>query len=146
MRECPQNSSSTRASASSSSCARQATSWSPRHRQHIEYGVANLGVRLIVIMGHESCGAVNAGLTIPDGQSTGSPNLDALVSAISCWTPGTWSSGPRRGSSPPRPCPEHTLGHRVLHAVSGLKHVNAPLILERSCPIPSHGSAGAPWP
>lgn len=48
----------------------------------IEYGVANLGVRLIVIMGHESCGAVKAGLSIPDGQSTGFPNLDALVSSV----------------------------------------------------------------
>ncbi len=48
----------------------------------IEYGVANLGVRLIVIMGHESCGAVKVGLATPDGQSTGSPNLDALVSSV----------------------------------------------------------------
>ncbi|RKH09528.1 carbonic anhydrase [Corallococcus sp. CA053C] len=48
----------------------------------IEYGVAHLGVRLIVIMGHESCGAVKTGLAIPDGQSAGSPNLDALVSSV----------------------------------------------------------------
>lgn len=38
----------------------------------IEYAVGHLGAKLIVVLGHERCGAVSAG----------SPNLDALVAAI----------------------------------------------------------------
>jgi carbonic anhydrase len=49
----------------------------------IEYAVEHLGSRLIVVMGHTSCGAVKAALTVPAGQSAGSPHLDALVSGIS---------------------------------------------------------------
>lgn len=48
----------------------------------IEYAVEHLGTRLIVVMGHESCGAVKAALTTPRGQSAGSPDLDILVSTI----------------------------------------------------------------
>ncbi len=48
----------------------------------IEYAVEHLGARLIVVMGHESCGAVKAALTTPMGKSAGSPDLDALVSTI----------------------------------------------------------------
>lgn len=48
----------------------------------IEYAVAHLGTRLIVIMGHESCGAVGAALSTPTGQSAGSVDLDRLVAKI----------------------------------------------------------------
>ena len=48
----------------------------------IEYAVEHLGANLIVVMGHESCGAVKAALTTPRGQSAGSPDLDILVSTI----------------------------------------------------------------
>ena len=44
----------------------------------IEYAVANLGVKLIVVMGHESCGAVSAAI---NGGDAG-PNLNQLVSLI----------------------------------------------------------------
>jgi len=44
----------------------------------IEYAVANLDVKLIVVMGHESCGAVMAALK---GGDSG-PNLNHLVSLI----------------------------------------------------------------
>lgn len=44
----------------------------------IEYAVANLGVKLIVIMGHGSCGAVAAAI---DGGDAG-PNLNQLVALI----------------------------------------------------------------
>ena len=44
----------------------------------IEYAVANLGVNLIVVMGHENCGAVTAALKGGDA----GPNLNHLVSLI----------------------------------------------------------------
>jgi carbonic anhydrase len=48
----------------------------------IEYAAEHLGSRLIVVMGHESCGAVKAALSTAYGQSTGSYDLDSLISSI----------------------------------------------------------------
>lgn len=48
----------------------------------IEYALEHLGSRLIVVMGHESCGAVKAALTTPVGKSAGSVDLDRLVAKI----------------------------------------------------------------
>ncbi len=48
----------------------------------IEYAVEHLGARALVVMGHESCGAVKAALDTPVGKSAGSFDLDNLVSAI----------------------------------------------------------------
>ena len=47
----------------------------------LEYAVEHLHVPLIVVMGHEMCGAVKATLETPVGQSLG-PNLDYLVKSI----------------------------------------------------------------
>jgi carbonic anhydrase len=44
----------------------------------IEYAIANLGVNLVVVLGHESCGAVAAAI---DGGDAG-PNLNKLISLI----------------------------------------------------------------
>jgi carbonic anhydrase len=48
----------------------------------IEYAVEHLGARLVVILGHESCGAVKAAISTPLGQSAGSPDLDSLISTL----------------------------------------------------------------
>lgn len=48
----------------------------------LEYAVEHLGPRLLVVMGHTSCGAVAAALAAKDGESAGSPSLDQLVSDI----------------------------------------------------------------
>lgn len=48
----------------------------------IEYALEHLGPRLIVVLGHESCGAVKAALTTPAGRSAGSVDLDRLVAKI----------------------------------------------------------------
>ena len=48
----------------------------------IEYAVEHLHAKLIVVMGHESCGAVKAAIDTPPGKSTGSPNIDSIVAAI----------------------------------------------------------------
>ncbi len=48
----------------------------------MEYAIEHLGSRLIVVMGHSSCGAVKAALATPPGSSAGSENLDTLVGMI----------------------------------------------------------------
>jgi carbonic anhydrase len=54
----------------------------PATMASIEYAVEHLGTRLIVVMGHDSCGAVKAALSTPPGASAGSKDLDLLVAAI----------------------------------------------------------------
>lgn len=48
----------------------------------IEYAVSHLGSNLIVVMGHESCGAVKAALSSLQGADMGSPALNALVADL----------------------------------------------------------------
>ncbi|MBM3383370.1 MAG: carbonic anhydrase [Betaproteobacteria bacterium] len=48
----------------------------------IEYALEHLGARLIVVLGHESCGVVKKALTTPVGKSAGSVDLDRLVAKI----------------------------------------------------------------
>lgn len=48
----------------------------------IEYAVMHLGSRVLVVMGHSSCGAVNAALQTLDGADVGSPALNNLVKSI----------------------------------------------------------------
>lgn len=50
----------------------------------LEYGAEHLHIPLLVVMGHESCGAVQAA-TASKGESLG-PNLDYLVKAIRAGT------------------------------------------------------------
>jgi carbonic anhydrase len=45
----------------------------------IEYAVSHLGSNLIIVMGHESCGAVKAALATLKGGDAGSPSLNKLV-------------------------------------------------------------------
>lgn len=55
---------------------------SPQAIASIEFAVAKLGSKLIVVLGHTSCGAVKAAVDTMDGSSAGSPNLDQLVADI----------------------------------------------------------------
>jgi carbonic anhydrase len=48
----------------------------------IEYGAEHLHAPLLVVMGHESCGAVKTAVSTPAGAPSMGPNLDALVGAI----------------------------------------------------------------
>lgn len=48
----------------------------------IEYAVSHLGSNLIVVMGHESCGAVKAALSTISGGDAGSPSLNKLVADL----------------------------------------------------------------
>lgn len=47
----------------------------------IEYAVEHLGSSLIMVLGHERCGAVTAAVDA-NGKSTGSVNIDAIVKVI----------------------------------------------------------------
>ncbi len=47
----------------------------------IEYAVEHLGSSLVMVLGHERCGAVTAAVE-SNGQSTGSEHIDAIVRAI----------------------------------------------------------------
>lgn len=48
----------------------------------IEYGIEHLGSNLIVVMGHESCGAVKAAALAGPDEKLGSPFLERLVSQV----------------------------------------------------------------
>ncbi len=48
----------------------------------IEYAVAVLDCKLIVVLGHSHCGAIGAAIKTPAGQSAGSPHLDRLIDII----------------------------------------------------------------
>jgi len=48
----------------------------------VEYGAQHLGVPLVLVLGHESCGAVKAAIDATPGSPSMGPNLDALVAAI----------------------------------------------------------------
>lgn len=48
----------------------------------LEYAVTVLGTRLILVLGHESCGAIKAAIDTPPGADAGSPSLDTLLAKI----------------------------------------------------------------
>lgn len=48
----------------------------------IEYAIEHLGAKLVVVLGHESCGAVKAALASKPKVSSGSTDLDWLVGEI----------------------------------------------------------------
>jgi carbonic anhydrase len=48
----------------------------------IEYGAEHLKAPLLVVMGHESCGAVKAAVETKPGAPSMGPNIDALIAAI----------------------------------------------------------------
>ena len=48
----------------------------------IEYGAEHLKTPLLVVMGHETCGAVKTAVETKPGAPSMGPNLDALIGAI----------------------------------------------------------------
>ena len=48
----------------------------------IEYAVAELGVPIVVVMGHERCGAIDAALTIVEKNTTFPATSAAMVEPI----------------------------------------------------------------
>ncbi|MBF0314734.1 MAG: carbonic anhydrase [Oligoflexia bacterium] len=48
----------------------------------IEYALEHLGTRLLIVLGHDSCGAVKATLATPPGKSSGSLHIDRIIESI----------------------------------------------------------------
>lgn len=48
----------------------------------IEYAIEHLGAQVLIIMGHDSCGAVKATLSAKNDKSSGSTNIDFLIKKI----------------------------------------------------------------
>ncbi len=48
----------------------------------IEYGFEHLHIGLLVVMGHSQCGAIQATVKTPEGTSTGSADIDKVLSDI----------------------------------------------------------------
>lgn len=48
----------------------------------IEYALENLGARLIVVLGHTKCDAIDTALSAKEGESAGSPDLDKLLEGL----------------------------------------------------------------
>jgi len=48
----------------------------------LEYAVEHLGVKMLLVMGHTSCGAIKTTLGLSKDKSAGSKDLDKLVAAI----------------------------------------------------------------
>lgn len=48
----------------------------------IEFAVATLGTRMVLVMGHEGCAGLKAAIMTPEGKSTGSPAWDQVVADI----------------------------------------------------------------
>lgn len=59
----------------------------------LEYAVEHLGPRLLVVMGHTSCGAVQATISTNEGSSAGSPALDAMIADIRPHLPSRGPAG-----------------------------------------------------
>ncbi|MGE3276934.1 MAG: carbonic anhydrase [Vicinamibacterales bacterium] len=48
----------------------------------VEYAAEHLGTPLVIVMGHQFCGAVTAALDTAPGATAGSPSLDFLIGSI----------------------------------------------------------------
>jgi carbonic anhydrase len=48
----------------------------------IEYGVTELGAPLVVVLGHDSCGAILAAQAAMDGSATPGPHLSAIIERV----------------------------------------------------------------
>lgn len=54
----------------------------PSQMGSIEYGVAEHGTRLIVVLGHQHCGAINAALTTEPHPGYASPGLSEILTTV----------------------------------------------------------------
>jgi carbonic anhydrase len=60
----------------------------------IEYAVAKMHTRLLLVMGHTQCGAVNAALRTLNGEDAGSPALNHLVAGLQPYVKPLTTQGP----------------------------------------------------
>lgn len=82
----------------------------------MEYAVEHLGASVIVVMGHESCGAVKAAIQTPKGEKVGSADLSALVATIH----QNWDATGRKIASSTNAAADKTLREPVKANVNGV--------------------------
>lgn len=63
----------------------------------IEYAVENLGVPLVVVLGHAGCGAVSATIEVVQGRATASGDISTLVRSIEAAVRATPNSADAAG-------------------------------------------------
>ena len=87
----------------------------------LEFAVQALGVRLIVVLGHQNCGAVQAALQRPDGLP---PALDGIIDAIE---PAIGDLLPVAGAEPSEDILARAVSANARHAAEAL-HSSSALI------------------
>lgn len=85
----------------------------------LEFAVQALGVRLIVVLGHQNCGAVQAALQRPDGLP---PALDGIIDAIE---PAISHLLPVAGAEPSDDILERAVSANARHAAAALRSSSA---------------------
>lgn len=85
----------------------------------LEFAVEALGVRLILVLGHQNCGAVQAALQRPDGLP---PALDGIIDAIE---PAIGDLLPVAGTEPFEAILERAVSANARHAAEALRSSSA---------------------
>ncbi|MEC7535225.1 MAG: carbonic anhydrase [Pseudomonadota bacterium] len=88
----------------------------------IEYAVAELGVPLIVVMGHESCGAVKAAKAVVDDNATFPGSIGRMIEPI---IPAVLEVRDREGDML-----DHAIRNNVSRVVHQLRTTTDPLLLD----------------
>ncbi|UYH54865.1 carbonic anhydrase [Qipengyuania sp. SS22] len=88
----------------------------------IEYAVAELGVPLIVVMGHESCGAVKAAKAVVDDNATFPGSIGRMIEPI---IPAVLEARGREGDML-----DHAIRNNVSRVVHRLRTTTDPLLLD----------------
>ena len=89
----------------------------------LEFGVAELGIKVLVVLGHERCGAVKAAMDVLKEQGTAPAEIEYLVEAL---TPAV-EQGRRMGGDPWKQAVRAQIGLVVnqLHQTTLLKNAVA---------------------
>ncbi len=91
----------------------------------LAYAVAALGVPLIVVMGHERCGAVDAAAKLVTGNSQLPPSLSRMVQPI---LPAIIDARASMGDK--TDLVDHAIHMNVRHVVRGLREASDPILAE----------------
>jgi carbonic anhydrase len=89
----------------------------------LAYAVAALGVPLIVVMGHERCGAVDAATQLVTGNSQLPPSLTRMVNPI---LPAVIDARANMGAK--TDLVDHAIHMNVRHVVRGLRETSDPIM------------------
>ena len=91
----------------------------------LAYAIAALGVTLIVVMGHERCGAVDAATKLVTTNAQLPPSLNRMVGPILPAVIDAWATLPANGD-----LADHAIRTNVRHVVKALRESPDPIIAE----------------